>query len=211
MEGLTKRAMENWKKRRRKEKWHLAEKALAVGLVLSILFSFTGFAAQCEDLSHRVLRLHVLANSDSEEDQALKLKVRDRILQEGAGLLDGVKTLEEAETKVEQAMPRLLEAAREEIAREGYSYTVSMELTQVPFNTRVYGDVTFPAGTYEALQIKIGEARGQNWWCVMFPSLCLPAAEDPAQLEDILTPGELDIVQGEGYEVRFKVLEWLQW
>lgn len=191
-------------------RWLLWEKALATGLLLTILFSFTGFAAQCEDLSNRVLRLHILANSDSEEDQALKLEVRERILEESAGLLDGVQTLEEAESRVKEAIPALTEAAQDEVKKQGYAYSVTMELAQVPFNTRVYGDVTLPAGTYQALQVKIGEAEGHNWWCVLFPSLCLPAAEDPAELEDVLTDGELEIVRGEGYEVRFKVLEWLE-
>ena len=189
---------------------YLWEKALATGLLLAILFSFTGFAAQCEDVSHRVLRLHILANSDTAEDQELKLQVRDRILQGSAGLLDGVKGLEEAQERVEAAMPVLLEAAQDEISQRGYDYSVSMELASTAFNTRVYGDVTLPAGTYQALQVKIGEAEGKNWWCVLFPALCLPAAEDPAQLEDVLTQGEMDIVAGGGYQVRFKVLEWLE-
>ena len=157
-----------------------------------------------------MLRLHILANSDSEADQALKLEVRDRILKESAGLLDGVQTLEEAESRVKEAIPALTKAAQDEVKKQGYAYPVTMGLAQVPFNTRVYGDVTLPAGTYQALQVKIGEAEGHNWWCVLFPSLCLPAAEDPAELEDVLTDGELEIVQGDGYEVRFMVLEWLE-
>lgn len=196
--------------RNRKYCWKLWEKALAVGLFLAILFSFSGFAAQCQDVSQRVLRLHVLANSDSQEDQTLKLQVRDRILQESSGLLDGVTDLQEAEERVTQAMPQLLQAAQDEVAKRGYDYPVTMELTPTAFSTRVYGNVTLPAGTYEALQIKIGEAEGHNWWCVLFPSLCIPASEDSAQLEDVLTGEELEIVQGEGYEVRFKVLELIE-
>ncbi len=246
-------------------RWHTWEKALAAGLLLAILFSFTGFAARCEDLSQRVLRLHVLANSDSEEDQALKLEVRDRILQESAGLLDGVQTKEEAETLVQQAMPQLLAAAQDEVARHGYSYPVTMELGPSFFGTRVYEDITLPAGTYQALRIKIGKAEGHNWWCVLFPSLCLPAAEEnteesedsgqPAKteeseetdgssqkgsaaaadssekkptdtasktetsekqesvgIEDVLPEDEVEVVKGQGasYEVRFKLLDWLE-
>lgn len=248
-------------------RWYTWEKALATGLLLAILFSFTGFAARCEDLSQRVLRLHVLANSDSEEDQALKLEVRDRILQESAGLLDGVQTKEEAEVHVQQAMPQLLAAAQDEVARQGYSYPVTMELGPSSFGTRVYEDVTLPAGTYQALRIKIGKAEGHNWWCVLFPSLCLPAAEESVEenegseqsaktenseetddiskadgsqkettdsdekkptdtaskteksenqesagIEDVLPEDEVEVVkgQGAGYEVRFKLLDWLE-
>ena len=188
----------------------LIERALLAAVFLAILFSFTGFAVRCEDVSQEVLRLHVLANSDSEEDQELKLQVRDRILQEGAGLLDGVKTLEEAEQVVTEALPRLTQAAQDEIFSRGYDYPVSLTLADVSFTTRQYEEITLPAGVYRALQVRIGSGEGHNWWCVMFPSLCLPAAEEPAKLEDVLTPEELEIVEGGSYEVRFQVLEWVE-
>ena len=189
---------------------NLIERALLAALFLAILFSFTGFAVRCADVSQEVLRLHVLANSDSEEDQELKLQVRDRILQEGAGLLDGVKTLEEAEQVVTEALPRLTQAAQDEIFSRGYDYPVSLTLADVSFTTRQYEEITLPAGVYRALQVRIGSGEGHNWWCVMFPSLCLPAAEEPAKLEDVLTPEELEIVEGGSYEVRFQVLEWVE-
>ncbi len=131
---------------------NLIERALLAALFLAILFSFTGFAVRCEDVSQEVLRLHVLANSDSEEDQELKLQVRDRILQEGAGLLDGVKTLEEAEQVVTEALPRLTQAAQDEIFSRGYDYPVSLTLADVSFTTRQYEEITLPAGVYRALQ-----------------------------------------------------------
>lgn len=195
-----------------KYSWKLWEKALAAGMILAMLFSFTGFAGQCSDLSGRVLRLHILANSDSHEDQALKLKVRDRILKESAGLLDGVTTLSEAEERVQNKIPQLEQAASEEIHRQGYSYPVSMELSPSFFNTRVYGKITLPAGTYNALQVRIGTAKGHNWWCVLFPALCLPAAQDPAKLQDVISADQMKIVSGksETYEIKFKVLEWVQ-
>ena len=138
------------------------------------------------------------------------MQVRDRILQEGAGLLDGVKTLEEAEQVVIEALPRLTQAAQDEIFSRGYDYPVSLTLADVSFTTRQYEEITLPAGVYRALQVRIGSGEGHNWWCVMFPSLCLPAAEEPAKLEDVLTPEELEIVESGSYEVRFQVLEWVE-
>ena len=124
--------------------------------------------------------------------------------------MDGVKTLEEAEQVVTEALPRLTQAAQDEIFSRGYDYPVSLTLADVSFTTRQYEEITLPAGVYRALQVRIGSGEGHNWWCVMFPSLCLPAAEEPAKLEDVLTPEELEIVESGGYEVRFQVLEWVE-
>ncbi len=185
------------------------EKALALALILTVLFSFTGFAEQCEDIPNRVLRLHVLANSDSEEDQALKLKVRDKILSAGAGMLDTAESREEAESIVAQSLPELQAAAEEEIKNQGYDYPVKVELTRMYFTTRQYETVTLPAGNYSALRVTIGEAKGKNWWCVMFPPMCLPAAEESAELQEVLNPSQMEIVTGNsgGYEIKFKSVE----
>ena len=152
------------------------EKSICLAMILAVLFSFTGFAAQCEDIPEHVLRLHVLANSDSQEDQTLKLQVRDRILQESAGMLDGVRNKEEAEQRIRETLPALQRAAEDEIEQRGYTYPVTVELEQTYFPTREYEQVTLPAGTYEALRVCIGAAEGHNWWCVIFPPMCLPAA-----------------------------------
>lgn len=185
------------------------EKALALAFVLAVLFSFTGFAEQCEDIPNRVLRLHVLANSDSEEDQALKLKVRDKILSAGAGILDTAENREEAEAMVARHLPQLQAAAEEEIRNQGYDYPVKVELTRMYFTTRQYETVTLPAGNYNALRVTIGEAKGKNWWCVMFPPMCLPAAEESTELQEVLNPSQMEIVtgNGEGYEIKFKSVE----
>ena len=153
-----------------------------------------------------------MANSDSEEDQALKLAVRDRILQEGSAVMDGVSNKEDAIEAAQEAIPALEKAAQEEIRERGYSYPVSIAIEKVYFPTRQYGDTTLPAGKYDALRVVIGSGEGHNWWCVLFPALCLPAAEDTPELSEVLTPGELDTVQGgEKYEVRFKLWEMYEW
>ena len=145
----------------------LIEKCLLFGFFCAVLFSMLGFTAQCESIPDKVFRLHVLANSDSAEDQALKLRVRDRILEESAGLMDGVSTREEAEAAAAQSLPSLQAAAEDEIRQAGYGYSVQAEITRMYFPTRHYESVTLPAGEYDALRISIGEAKGKNWWCVL--------------------------------------------
>ena len=194
-------------------KWRTAEKAICLGLILAVLVSFTGFATQCEDIPDRVLRLHILANSDSEEDQALKLKVRDRIVTESAGLFDQVTDRESARAVVEKNMDALREAAQDEVYRQGYSHPVSMELTHMYFTTRVYGETALPAGYYEALRVTIGAGAGHNWWCVIFPAMCLPVAEESQELDGVLNEEQMEIVEeGESaqYEIKFKALEWYE-
>lgn len=184
------------------------EKSILLALILTVLFSFTGFAAGCEDIPNHVLRLHVLANSDSQQDQALKLKVRDRILTVSAGMMDGVRSREEAEEAVASRLPEFRKAAEDEIRRQGFGYPVSVQMSKTYFPTRQYGDATLPAGNYDALRVVIGSGEGHNWWCVLFPPLCLPAAEDPEKLKDVLNSKELQIVKGSGgYQVKFKSVE----
>lgn len=186
-------------------------KALCLAMILSILLSFTGFTAGCEEIPSQVLRLHVLANSDSQEDQTLKLEVRDRVLAESAGMLDGVKDREQAERAVSRKLKQLRSAAQDEVKKRGYPYPVDVSLKNTWFPTRKYGDVTLPAGEYDALEVVIGSGEGHNWWCVLFPPLCLPAAQDTKQLEDVLNPNELKIVRGSGgYEIKFKTVEYYE-
>ena len=195
-------------------KFKIIEKAICLALALSELFSFTGFAAACSGISDSVLRLHILANSDSEEDQALKLKVRDRLLTESAGMLDGVSSRGDAEAVVREKLPELKAAAEDEIRRQGYDYQVKVELTNMYFTTRQYNTVSLPAGRYDALRVSIGAAEGKNWWCVIFPQMCLPTAGEKQELEDVLDAEQMDIVedggQNSGYEVKWKCLEFFE-
>ena len=190
-------------------------KAIAAALILCGLFMMAGFTRQCEDISTRVVRLHVLANSDSDEDQALKLKVRDRILQEAQGLVGETADKEAALRQLSAAIPALQTAAEDEVLRQGYHYPVSLSITNMYFNTREYKTIALPAGNYDALRITIGSGKGKNWWCVVFPPMCLAAATEEtdasAQLEAVLPPDELEIVENaDRYEVRFKLVEWFE-
>lgn len=168
-----------------------------------------------ERIYGEVIRLHVLANSDSEEDQALKLKVRDGILAEAGEMLSGCGDRETALGILSniEGIERLENAAAEVIAREGYSYSVKVTLSEEEYPRRNYESLCFPAGTYTSLRVQIGEAEGQNWWCVLFPQLCLGAAtrdNRDAFIEVGFTPEQYKIVTDTDepeYEVRFKILE----
>ena len=183
-------------------------KALCFGLILSIVFSALYFSAECKTISDSVLRLHILANSDSAGDPALKLKVRDEILKKSGGLLAAASNKEEAERLTAQQMQAIVDDAQEFVYSQGYDYAVTASLLNMPFNTRVYGDIAMPAGNYDALRITIGEGAGHNWWCVMYPPICLPAAEEKQELSDVLDDGQLQIVENEPqYEIKFKFVE----
>ncbi len=162
-----------------------------------------------------VIRLHVLANSDSEADQALKLKVRDRVIREVEAMLDGVSGREEALAIIsnEENLTVIEQAAREVVASEGYSYGVSVSLGEEKYPRKNYESLCFPAGVYTSLRVQIGEAEGQNWWCVLFPQLCLGVATDDnrdAFVDVGFTPDQYKIVTDTDepeYEIRFKILE----
>lgn len=180
-----------------------------VAAALTAVASLGEFRVRCEDISQKVLRLHVLANSDSEEDQELKLKVRDAILEQSETLFSTSENKEEAMESVEEHKDALEAVARKTILENGYDYPVTVELKEVYFNTRTYGDITMPSGYYDAFQVKIGKAEGKNWWCVLFPSLCVPSATT-VQMDEVLSPEEMEIVESDGYAVRFKVVEWYE-
>ena len=186
-------------------------KRLELSILLALIFctalSFISFERECGEIRSNVLRLHILANSDSAADQQLKLQVRDRILRESVGIFDGCSELDDALTAAEAQLDTLQAAAQETIYAAGYDYPVTLELDKQYFTTRQYDDVTLPAGIYTALRVKIGAAEGQNWWCVMFPMLCIPSAVDDSGLDLVLDEQQVDIVSSDGYEVRFKCVE----
>lgn len=189
------------------------EKAVFVGFIIAALFSFTGFTAfatQCEQIPDEVFRLHVLANSDSEQDQALKLAVRDRLLKETGALFADCRTKAQAMEAANANLQNLTQVAQEEIDRQGYDYRVSVAVEQVFFENRQYDDITLPAGNYDALRVLIGEGAGKNWWCVLFPTMCLPTAQERtavSDLSDVLNDAQLQAVQGGQYEFKFKTIE----
>ena len=154
------------------------ELILLAGLLGAILYANVSSVSQTVDrLQADVLRLHILANSDSEEDQTLKLAVRDRLLSCSEEIFGDAETMEEVREAARQGLDRIRELARQVVREQGFTYDVQAELVEMPFDERVYEDLTMPAGEYETLRITIGEAEGHNWWCVMYPPLCIPAAQ----------------------------------
>lgn len=134
--------------------------------------AFSYVQAVSYDISSSVFRLHVLANSDSEEDQNLKYLVRDSLLDYMNNLCEGITSKEDAITMVTQHKQEFEDIALEVIYENGYDYEVKINIANFNFPTKTYGDISLPAGMYDALRVEIGSANGKNWWCVMFPSLC---------------------------------------
>ena len=167
------------------------------------------------EINDNVLRLHVLANSDSEADQALKLSVRDAILEVGVGLFDNVSSRDEAEAILKENLELLQDAANRVIAEAGYRYPVRFELGEEEYPERTYDSLCFPSGSYLSLRVIIGEGEGQNWWCVLYPPLCMSAASAEKREEETfisvgLTSDQYRIITKNttpSYRARFKMLE----
>lgn len=185
---------------------------VAVAALAAFLGSTLSFQARCEGIRGQVLRLHVIANSDSEADQAAKLYVRDQLLLAGAGLFDGSVDAQTAEAMILPRVEELEACAYKALQARGLDYSVQVTVGEAYFNTRTYEEtgITLPAGRYQAVRVVLGEGGGQNWWCVMFPPLCLPAAapRQTASLDAVLTGGQLRVVKSNPkYEIRFKLVE----
>ena len=188
-----------------KSKLKLFNISLCVALVFSILLSLVSFDASCEELRQNVLRLHILANSDSEKDQVLKLSVRDALLREGEGLFSGADTLDDAKVLAAANADTIKSIAERTLREQGSDYPVKVKVDKTFFDTRVYDDFSLPAGVYDALTLEIGNAEGKNWWCVIFPSICVGAAGD---LSDTASDSAVHIAKNsQRFVIRFKIVE----
>ena len=169
------------------------------------------------DIADSVFRLHVIANSDSDVDQNLKYTVRDNLLEYMNELCVNCSTKEEAISIAQQNIESFKQIALDTIKNEGFDYSVNVRIGNFEFPTKHYGDISLPAGYYDALRVEIGEAKGQNWWCVMFPPLCftdvssgIVPEESKEDLEETLTDEEFSIVSDNNsfdIKVKFKILE----
>ncbi len=191
--------------------------AILILLVILMVLSFLPVHGE-EEIYNTVVRLHVLANSDSEEDQALKLAVRDAVLTAASPLVADCTNQAEAIAALEAGEATLLAAAEAVIRDAGREDAVSILLGEEAYPTRTYETCAFPAGTYVSLRVCIGDGAGQNWWCVLFPPLCLSAATAESDPEDAfidvgLSKEQYGIITDTGktkYRVRFKILEVVQ-
>ena len=194
---------------RKLKRW---EVALMIGLMVAVLAG-AWLGEEQTALADKVIRLHVIANSDSGADQTLKLAVRDRVLEAAEGLYPPDADLEQARAVLEENLEALAAAGQAEVEARGYGYPVTARLERCWFPTKEYGDFALPAGTYEALRVVIGDGAGENWWCVAFPPLCLGAAGetvDQAAQAGRFTDGQVKLIrQEEGYVLKFKSMELL--
>ena len=187
--------------------------------VVLILFSFFVFIsalsyvnAVSEDISNSVFRLHVIANSDSDEDQELKYQVRDEVLEYMNEISSDCSSKEEVVNLVYEYQDEFKQIAEQVIKDNGYDYTVNIRIGNFDFPTKDYGDISLPAGNYDALRIEIGGAAGQNWWCVMFPPLCfvdvtsgIVPDESKEVIKENLNEEEYDLVSNkESSDIKFK-------
>ncbi len=177
-------------------------------LAAIIAFSYISpFVKTSENISSEVFRLHILANSDSDEDQALKLKVRNEVLNCGESLFKNCSSLSEAVEIGKENTELFKNAAQKCIIENGYTYPVKVYVDKEYFNTRKYNQITMPGGVYNALKIEIGQAKGHNWWCVMFPAICLPGVSED-EIDQYLSDDEIELLNsGNKYKIRFKIVE----
>lgn len=188
--------------------------SLLIGLTAAVLWGSWSLQAQRE-LADKVVRLHILANSDSEVDQALKLRVRDAVLTRAEELLVPSDGRKEAEMALRDHLPELTTLAQTTIAAEGYDYSVRTELANTVFPTREYENFSLPAGSYLALRVVIGDGAGKNWWCVVFPPLCAQSTTDIAQTAMAAGLSNADVRLMEEsdsrYLLKFKSIEIWEW
>jgi len=186
----------------------LIEKSLLCSFLLILAFSCTVFSAQCSDIEDSILRMHVIANSNEEKDQKVKLEVRDAVIEKGASLLKNVENKEEAMNVLFDNLQVLEEIANCELLKNGFNEKAEVIIEKTFFPTKQYEKITLPAGQYDSLLIKIGEAKGENFWCVMFPSMCLPTAQKEELLNDVLSESEYEItVSPKNYKIQWKTAE----
>ncbi len=195
---------------------------ISITLIL-LLFLYTTInaisyvEAVSTDISDSVFRLHVIANSDSNEDQSLKYKVRDNLLKYMNNICSDCSSKQEAIDLVTEHQEEFKQVALDTIKKEGYYYNVKINIGNFEFPTKQYGDISLPAGYYDALRVEIGEAKGRNWWCVMFPSLCfidvssgIVPEESKEELQNILSDEEYSIISDNsdnGIKLKFKLIE----
>lgn len=184
------------------------ETLLLIGIIFTMFTSMINRTiAASNEVRSETLRLHIIANSDSEADQNLKIKVRDAVLESTGELFAEVSGKTEAVAAAEYSADDIKAIAEKVVSDEGFDYSVRVEVTEMWFETRSYEGFTLPAGDYDAVRIIIGAGEGKNWWCVMYPALCVPGAEAEIAAKYGENSG---FITGNGYEVRFIIIEWIE-
>lgn len=186
-------------------------KLLCLSLTLVCLFTLGSLIAYKQELSQGVVRLHVIANSDSQTDQAQKLLVKDAVVDYLQPRVQHISNKEQALQYLAQELPQLQKVANAALQEAGSAQSATVELNKRVFDTRDYDTFSLPAGVYDALCVQIGAAEGKNWWCVVFPSLCLPATGDDFAVTAASSGFDAGLVntlqKNDGYEIRFFLLD----
>jgi stage II sporulation protein R len=200
--------------------WLLLCILLVCGTVSELLYAETAYSRHIQSgIADEIIRFHVIANSDSIEDQNLKYLVKDGLVNRLSPYLKKAESISEARAIIIQQIPMIQETAKHILCQNGYSYPVIASLTSCYFPIKIYGDYTFPAGKYEALRVQIGKAQGKNWWCVMFPPLCfvdetygIVDKDSEKKLKYLLTEEEIQSLKTKKapVKVKFKLWESLQ-
>ena len=185
-------------------------KAFTVATILTILYTMIPFSAECSSVSNEVFRLHILANSDSDCDQNLKLKVRDAVLDYTKNIYKNADSITNAEKLTDENLQKIADKAKKVVEKNGYNYSVKAQIKEMYFDTRYYGNITMPSGKYKALRITIGKGEGHNWWCVMYPCVCVGASTNYNSLKENTTDKEYSIMVNGDYKYQFKIVEIFQ-
>lgn len=172
---------------------------------LIVITAITPVVSMSENISQKVFRLHILANSDEDYDQELKLKVRDKILSLSHDLYNDCHSVDDAVSAAKNNITLFRNEAQKVIAFYGYEYQAKVYVTREYFDTREYDDFVLPAGVYDSLKITIGEGKGHNWWCVMFPSVCISGCTD--DFNETLTEDEIRLIKSNKFIPKFKIVE----
>ena len=190
--------------------WRLLKSAVAILLIFGLLFVFSVYK-DSQTLNEQIIRLHVVADTDDPVDQEVKLQVRDEVLRLVETIKNGAASKEEALTRLREQLPELQKAANNVLQRLSKHYKAVVTLEEEAFPTRFYDTFSLPAGVYDSLRVTIGRGDGQNWWCVVFPDLCVPAAS--AEVENTAVEAGFSdslsktLTRQDGYEVRFWLLD----
>lgn len=180
--------------------------SIICALISSIFFSMVGFTNSCNEMYQNILRIRIIANSDLECDQQLKLEIRDAVLEGTKTLFSSAGSYDEVLSLSEDNLQNISEIAENLVLENGFNYSVSAELRSEFFNTRNYDKFTLPAGDYNTLVLTLGEGKGENWWCVLYPEVCVGACS--ARLNDSISEKSANFAyNSDKYVVKFKTVE----
>ena len=183
------------------------ELGVLFGLICAIALSFSRFEMRCDELRHGVLRLHIIANSDNKADQNLKLSVRDAILESSTDIFKNCDNVDDAITTAQNNVEKINIIANKVILQNGFKYLAKVSVEDRYFDTREYDNFTLPAGIYKSLVVDLGEAKGKNWWCVVFPCVCVPTAYDASLSDSVSNEAAKAAENAPKYRIKFKTVE----